>query len=81
MNILCTGSEGFIGKHVCKKLRALGHDVVGVDNLEPRVHGDEIGTVFPPLGIDFHRVSYDSIPYHVLREANVVIHLAAQVGV
>ena len=40
MNILVTGSEGFLGKHVVKKLVALGHTVVGVDNLEPRVHGE-----------------------------------------
>ena len=78
MNILCTGSEGFIGKHVVKKLRALGHDVVGVDNLEPRVHGKDAVMEFAPHDL---QVSYDNIPYSVLREADIVIHLAAQVGV
>jgi len=82
ITILCTGSEGFIGRHVVKRLIALGINVIGVDNLEPRVHG-KANTVhvadYP--GYNFHGVSYDSIPYHVLRKANVVIHLAAQVGV
>lgn len=78
MNILCTGSEGFVGKHVVKKLRALGHDVVGVDNLEERVHGRGVAMEFSQHDL---QVSYDNIPYSVLRKTNVVIHLAAQVGV
>lgn len=80
MNILVTGSEGFIGKHVVKKLIALGHAVTGVDNLEPRVHGNE-NTIISANSYNFLYVSYDSIPYPILREANIVIHLAAQVGV
>ncbi|WP_095090560.1 NAD-dependent epimerase/dehydratase family protein [Mesorhizobium sophorae] len=33
MTILVTGAAGFIGYHVADALLALGHDVVGVDNL------------------------------------------------
>jgi UDP-glucuronate 4-epimerase len=33
MKILVTGSAGFIGYHLSKKLLALGHKVIGVDNL------------------------------------------------
>jgi len=33
MNILVTGSAGFIGGHLVEKLRSLGHSVVGVDLL------------------------------------------------
>ena len=79
MNILVTGSEGFLGKHVVKKLLALGHEVTGIDNLEPRVHGE--GAVSTPDEYDFIQVSCANVPYRVLRKANVVIHLAAQVGV
>ncbi len=33
MKILVTGSAGFIGYHLAKRLAAEGHDVVGLDNL------------------------------------------------
>jgi len=33
MRILVTGAAGFLGSHVCDRLIALGHSVVGVDNL------------------------------------------------
>ncbi len=78
-NILVTGSEGFLGRHVVRKLLELGHAVHGVDNLEPRVHG-EAGEPEENDSI-FYKVSYDNIPYSVLRDTDIVIHLAAQVGV
>lgn len=31
--ILVTGAAGFIGYHLCEKLLSLGHDVVGLDNI------------------------------------------------
>src|SRR5690606_40963429 len=33
MKILVTGSAGFIGFHITKKLLEQGHEVVGVDNI------------------------------------------------
>ena len=33
MKILVTGAAGFIGYHLCEQLIKLGHDVVGLDNL------------------------------------------------
>lgn len=33
MKILVTGAAGFIGYHLCEKLLALGHTVVGLDNI------------------------------------------------
>ncbi|MEO9021807.1 MAG: NAD-dependent epimerase [Ginsengibacter sp.] len=33
MKILVTGAAGFIGYHLCEKLLFLGHEVVGIDNL------------------------------------------------
>ena len=35
MKIFVTGSAGFIGFHLCKRLLDDGHDVLGVDNLNP----------------------------------------------
>ena len=33
MKILVTGAAGFIGYHLCEQLLKLGHDVVGLDNI------------------------------------------------
>jgi|GEM_PF-1924270 len=33
LKVLVCGSNGYIGHYLCKKLRDLGHDVVGLDNL------------------------------------------------
>jgi len=35
MKFLVTGAAGFIGSNVCKRLLSEGHEVVGVDNLDP----------------------------------------------
>ena len=32
-NILITGSAGFIGFHLCKKLLETEHSLIGIDNL------------------------------------------------
>jgi len=31
LKIIITGSEGFIGKHLCKALKKLGYEIVGID--------------------------------------------------
>ena len=31
MKVIVTGSEGFIGKHLCKRLEKEGHTVLGLD--------------------------------------------------
>ena len=33
MKILVTGAAGFIGYHLCEKLVALGHEIIGLDNI------------------------------------------------
>ncbi len=33
MKILVTGAAGFIGFHLCKKLANIGHEIIGIDNL------------------------------------------------
>ena len=35
MKILVTGAAGFIGSHTTERLKASGHDVIGVDNFSP----------------------------------------------
>ena len=35
MKALVTGAAGFIGSHTAERLKALGHEVIGVDNFSP----------------------------------------------
>ena len=76
MKIMLTGGAGFIGTHVRRIIETeTSHEVVVFDSLEPRVHGDwadrddivrrDISFVFP----------------EEVEDVDVVIHLAAQVGV
>jgi dTDP-L-rhamnose 4-epimerase len=68
--ILVTGGFGFIGSVVCRKLASsFGHKVAPFDSFEEQVHG--AGHCLPRSG--------DYIGYP--KDADVVIHLAAKVGV
>lgn len=77
MNILITGAAGFIGSHVYDMLDAAGHSVFGVDNLDPRVHGHD----FMNHGRNININNYWSVPNDLLGNSDVIVHLAAQVGV
>ncbi len=35
MRILVTGAAGFIGSHLCERLLAQGHQIIGLDNFDP----------------------------------------------
>jgi nucleoside-diphosphate-sugar epimerase len=84
--VVVTGAAGFIGSHLCERLLALGHQVVGIDsftdyyerarkeqNLEDsRAHPD---FTFEELDL------VDGDLQSALRGARVVYHLAGQPGV
>lgn len=83
--ILITGGAGFVGSHLADALAAAGHMVTLFDNLEPQVHG-ACPSGRPAYLNPAHRlVRGDVQDYEALaplvRQADVVVHLAAMVGV
>ncbi len=83
--ILVTGAAGFIGSHLCERLVAAGHDVLGVDcktnhyttalkdlNLEDlRAAG---------VRLDSSDLAVDDLK-HLMDDVEYVFHLAAQPGI
>lgn len=57
MKILVTGAAGFIGFHLCKRLIEMGHQVVGIDNVndyyDPQLKFDRLAQ----LGIEMDETS------------------------
>jgi dTDP-L-rhamnose 4-epimerase len=77
VRVLLTGAAGFIGSRVGAALRAVGHDVVGVDLLLPAAHGPE--SELPP---GCHHVDIrdgEALAPH-LADVDLVCHQAAMVG-
>ncbi len=82
--ILITGGAGFIGSHLVDELVHLNHDVTVLDNLEPQVHhnSDQIPSYLNKK-IKFIRgdVRNKEDLSSLLKDIDVVYHLAASVGV
>lgn len=85
--VLVTGGAGFIGSHLVDALLERGYAVRVYDNLEPQVHGGlrEEGKWPAYLSPEAERILGDIRDREVLRRAlrdvDVVVHLAARVGV
>ncbi len=82
--VLITGGAGFVGSHLADALLAEGCHVTAFDNLEPQVHGQR-GERPAYLSDDVCLVRGDVRDgrqlAEALRRADVVVHLAAMVGV
>lgn len=85
MFILVTGCAGFIGSHLCEALLAGGHDVSGVDALtdyyDPQRKLRNLSRALDCTRFRFLHTRVSQTSDDVLREAEVIYHLAAQPGV
>jgi dTDP-L-rhamnose 4-epimerase len=82
--VLITGGAGFVGSHLADALAGDGHEVTLFDNLEPQVHGE--GARRPAYLDPAHRLEPGDVRdadalAPLVRQADVVFHLAAMVGV
>jgi UDP-glucose 4-epimerase len=73
MRVFVTGVAGFLGSHVAERLRDLGHEVRGIDNLA----GGELGNV--PSGVELRELDcLDRSSYlDFMAGSDVVYHCAA----
>ena len=80
--ILVTGGAGFIGSHLCELLVHNGHSVVAIDNLSTG-RLDNIVHLLPMPGFLFVRetITNSQVLDRLTSEADIIIHLAAVVGV
>lgn len=92
MRFLLTGAAGFIGSHVADALLGEGHDVVGIDNLDPyydvarkEANLAEVEGAGHPASFEFHRTDIrdgDAIAaLYAQHRFDSVVHLAAMAGV
>jgi UDP-glucose 4-epimerase len=84
--VVVTGAAGFIGSHLCERLLALGHQVVGIDSFtdyyerarkEQNLEASRAHPNFKFEELDL----VDADLQRVLRGAQVVYHLAGRPGV
>jgi len=94
MKVLVTGFAGFIGFHLCERLLSAGHDVIGVDNLNPYydvnlkldrlfqlrlLSNRSTGNLVPVIGcIEDEELVNNTFRKHA---PEFVVNLAAQAGV
>ena len=89
MKILVTGAAGFIGYHACKALCEIGHNVIGIDNLnnyyDVSLKQHRLSLLKNYQNYNFEKIDISdekSINYLFKKEKfNRVLHLAAQAGV
>ncbi|MDD4975397.1 MAG: NAD-dependent epimerase [Bacteriovorax sp.] len=89
MKILVTGAAGFIGMHVAKQLLELGHEVVGLDNLnnyyDVQLKQDRLNQLIVLPGFRFLKMDIadqkEMENLFVSEKFQRVVNLAAQPGV
>jgi UDP-glucuronate 4-epimerase len=61
MKILITGAAGFIGMHTIEKMAALGHQVIGLDNINAYYETDLKYSRLAILGINKEELEYNKL--------------------
>lgn len=82
--VLITGGAGFIGSHVADELLRQGHRVRALDSLCAQVHGEDAGRpayLDPDVELVVGDVRDRAAVDRALADVDLVIHLAAKVGV
>ena len=82
MRYLITGGAGFIGSHLCEVLLARGHRVVAIDDLSTgRVENVSHLRPLPHFQFVRETIRNSQVLDRLTSEADVLVHLAAAVGV
>ena len=80
VRIVVTGAAGFIGAQIARQLVDLGHDVVGLDALDPSVHDGMPDGLADAVDHRWVDVTTPRSWLDVLDGADAVCHQAAKVG-
>jgi nucleoside-diphosphate-sugar epimerase len=86
MRALVTGCAGFIGSHLSERLLALGHEVVGVDNLtpfyDPGLKLEALAALSAHDSFEHRHVDLSREPLgELIDSVDAVYHLAGEPGV
>lgn len=89
MRILVTGTAGFIGFHLARRLLDDGHEVTGIDGFTPyydvKLKEDRNAQLVARNGFEIHRTMLEDAEGLAKiwsgRPHDIVVHLAAQAGV
>jgi UDP-glucose 4-epimerase len=80
--ILVTGGAGFIGSHLCELLLHNGHHIVAIDDLSTgRLENIQHLRPLPSFQFVRETIMNNQVLDRLTSEADIVIHLAAAVGV
>ncbi len=82
MKALITGGAGFIGSHLAEHLLALGHEVTIIDNLSTgRMENIARLEGRPGFRFAIETITNEVVMDRLASECDVIVHLAAAVGV
>lgn len=82
MRALITGGAGFIGSHLAEALLAARHEVTIIDDLSTgRFENISHLTRLPGFQLVAETITHEEITDRMIRECDIVFHLAAAVGV